>query len=198
MPAVGRALRPAALPLRRSALRADSPCAARLGVARRNSLRELRSLRSNKSPRVRGTKRATRADPEAALLGAAEVAPPGEALARPLACAALGAPSALRGAAVGPARCRLPLERACGQSRARRFHAFRTTRGLARTLWSTSRIFDDSNLAPIAKRAARAHRARAGREKSHAGSAITARRSHTLRNARRGLRARGRRPAQRP
>jgi len=51
------------------------PSAARLGVVRRNSLRSLRELRSNKAPQVRGTKRAARADPEAALLGAAEGAP---------------------------------------------------------------------------------------------------------------------------
>ncbi|MCD6679035.1 MAG: hypothetical protein LT102_00020, partial [Burkholderiaceae bacterium] len=49
------------------------PSAARLGVARPNSLRGLRPLRSDMRPRVRGTKRAARADPEAALLGAAEV-----------------------------------------------------------------------------------------------------------------------------
>jgi len=74
------------------------PCAARLGVARRNSLRALRALRSDSTPRVRGTKRASRADPETALLGAAEVAPSGMAFCR-------GAPAG-RGAnasALGPA-----------------------------------------------------------------------------------------------
>ncbi len=48
------------------------PSAARLGVVRRNSLRSLRSLRSDTAPQVRSTKRASRADPETALLGAAE------------------------------------------------------------------------------------------------------------------------------
>ena len=55
------------------------PCAARPGVVRRNSLRSLRELRSNTAPQVRSTKRASRADPGAALLGAAEIAPRGPA-----------------------------------------------------------------------------------------------------------------------
>jgi len=58
------------------------PCAARLGVVRRNSLRSLRELRSNRAPQVRSTKRASRADPEAALLGAADIATLG--MAHPL------------------------------------------------------------------------------------------------------------------
>ncbi len=61
------------------------PCAARPGVVRRNSLRSLRELRSDRAPQVRSTKRASRADPEAALLGAAEIAPTGPARAPPLA-----------------------------------------------------------------------------------------------------------------
>jgi hypothetical protein len=43
---------------------------------RRNSLRSLRELRSDKAPQARSTKRASRADPEAALLGAADIAAP--------------------------------------------------------------------------------------------------------------------------
>jgi len=53
------------------------PCAARPGVVRRNSLRSLRSLRSDTAPQVRCTKRASRADPGTALLGAADSAQPG-------------------------------------------------------------------------------------------------------------------------
>jgi len=96
--AAGRALaRPAAM--RRSGLRSGRavpdaalaaavgashrlPCAARLGVVRRNSLRSLRELRSDRAPQVRSTMRASRADPEAALLGAADSAASGTA--RPL------------------------------------------------------------------------------------------------------------------
>jgi len=70
----------------------DYPCAARLGVARRNSLRSLRELRSNNRRESEGTKRASRADPEAALLGAADIAPAG------------GAPSALARARFAQAR----------------------------------------------------------------------------------------------
>ncbi|HLS55796.1 MAG TPA: hypothetical protein VK052_06945 [Zeimonas sp.] len=55
-------------------LRTDSPALLDLGDVRRNSLRSLRELRSNKAPQVRSTKRASRADPEAALLGAADTA----------------------------------------------------------------------------------------------------------------------------
>jgi len=51
------------------------PSAARHGVVRRNSLRSLRELRSDRAPQVRSTMRASRADPDAALLGAAEGAP---------------------------------------------------------------------------------------------------------------------------
>ncbi len=58
------------------------PCASRLGVVRRNSLRSLRSLRSDKAPQVRHTKRASRADPEAAMLGAADIRAPGRRAAR--------------------------------------------------------------------------------------------------------------------
>jgi hypothetical protein len=61
------------------------PSAARLGVVRRNSLRSLRELRSDKAPQVRSRIRASRADPEAALLGAADIAAAGLA-------SALGAP----------------------------------------------------------------------------------------------------------
>src|SRR5690606_23861110 len=64
-------------------LRTDFPCAARRGVVRRNSLRSLRELRSNRAPQVRGTKRASRADPAAALLGAADIAQPGAARRTP-------------------------------------------------------------------------------------------------------------------
>jgi len=76
------------------------PCAARLGVVRRNSLRSLRELRSDRAPQVRSTKRASRADPEAALLGAADTSP----TARPHAsrrprCAARAARPASRTAA---------------------------------------------------------------------------------------------------
>ncbi|KAA0218732.1 MAG: hypothetical protein DWB43_07555 [Lautropia sp.] len=56
-------------------LRTDSPALLDLGVVRRNSLRSLRELRSDRAPQVRSTKRASRADPEAALLGVAEIAP---------------------------------------------------------------------------------------------------------------------------
>jgi hypothetical protein len=49
------------------------------------------------SPRVRGTKRASRADPEAALLGAADIASPGVARPRGPQCRS------------APARCRRPL-----------------------------------------------------------------------------------------
>jgi len=52
------------------------PCAARPGVVRRNSLRSLRELRSDRAPQVRSTKRASRADPGATLLGAADIAAP--------------------------------------------------------------------------------------------------------------------------
>jgi len=64
---------------------------------RRNSLRSLRELRSDKAPQVRSTKRASRADPEAALLGAAEIAAAGMAPARcaPSARAARPPPAAL-------------------------------------------------------------------------------------------------------
>ncbi len=118
--AAGRALaRPAAM--RRSGLRSGRavpdaalaaavgashrlPCAARLGVVRRNSLRSLRELRSDRAPQVRSTKRASRADPEAALLGAADIgapkaAPPARA-SRPMPHSPLGP---------GPPRCRVPL-----------------------------------------------------------------------------------------
>jgi hypothetical protein len=49
---------------------------------RRNSLRSLRELRSDRAPQARSTKRASRADPEAALLGAADIAAAGLASAR--------------------------------------------------------------------------------------------------------------------
>ncbi|KAA0217079.1 MAG: hypothetical protein DWB43_15565 [Lautropia sp.] len=64
------------------------PCAARVGVVRRNSLRSLRELRSDTAPQVRCTKRASRADPDAALLGAAHSAAIGPARA-PMRCAEL-------------------------------------------------------------------------------------------------------------
>ncbi len=50
-------------------------CAARLGLVRRDSLRALRALRSDRTPQVRGTKRAARAQPKAVLLGAADITP---------------------------------------------------------------------------------------------------------------------------
>jgi len=55
-------------------LRTDFPALLDLGVVRRDSLRSLRELRSDKAPQARSTKRAARADPEAALLGAADTA----------------------------------------------------------------------------------------------------------------------------
>ncbi len=64
------------------------------------------------SPRVRGTKRASRTAPEAALLGAAEVAPPRNPYAACAQRAARRAPHRTPGRrpALAAARCRLPLD----------------------------------------------------------------------------------------
>jgi len=76
------------------------PCAARPGVVRRNSLRSLRELRSDRAPQVRCMKRASRADPGTALLGAPD--------------SALSGPRALRpdrpdiALSAGPPRCAAP------------------------------------------------------------------------------------------
>ncbi len=93
------------------------PCAARPGVVRRNSLRSLRELRSDRAPQVRSTKRASRAAPEAALLGAADTGPLGATPSAALPCPRPGAP--LRTA---PPRCHLPRwrRRWCLQRRRRR------------------------------------------------------------------------------
>ena len=55
------------------------PCDARSGLAPRNSLRSLRSLRSNKRGESDLTKRAARADPSPALLGASHAPTPSTA-----------------------------------------------------------------------------------------------------------------------
>jgi len=78
------------------------PSAARLGVVRRNSLRALCALRSDKAPQVRSTKRAARADPETALLGAAHSAAP--PWARPPADCRSGTMGGVRHEGVGGAR----------------------------------------------------------------------------------------------
>jgi len=87
-------------------LRTDSPALLDLGIVRRNSLRSLRSLRSDKAPQVGCTKRASRADPEAALLGAAEIAQTARASAARARARPLRPAAACRSAGAEGVRCR--------------------------------------------------------------------------------------------